>query len=502
MSISFANQYTASVGAATTAAVVATNGVAAGDLLVIEARVVTPCSMVSIDVGGTLLDSGVRASAAGNRGNMVAAYVLSASTVNAGATITITFSANHGGAKVNIRDYTVSGGTAALDAVTDLSSNNLSDPANQVTGPSALTLTGTGDVVIQAANAWNGSSEGTISAVDGLWVDTAFSTAGFADQVGISSFSAPNWTSGTRTIKSTLALAFGFTPTPASYVSMIDFSAGVAGNAPTAADLESSTFGAASITSPNISAGDPRYWQVVTPGTYLTYNASAHHALNGSAPRFAVSGTTYSDGGSLGLQYDTSGTGATRYARMFFPWGNNYPGAGVSPTAMATCFFRTSLSGTDTVNMDVFGIFGTGTGSSNFCNAVLHSNGAIIRMELEGTVDAYVTISPNTWYQLALLWDRNATGKLMVFSEDGTTQIGTTQTIAQHATAYPLYVYFGDFNGSPVTTGKTIWWDKVKVFFLGNTPAYPILDILPAGGGPLFGQGELVRGALRGRLFA
>ena len=152
--------------------------------------------------------------------------------------------------------------------------------------------------------------------------------------------------------------------------------------------------------------------------------------------------------------------------------------------------------------MDVFGIFGTGTGSSNFCNAVLHSNGAIIRMELEGTVDAYVTISPNTWYQLALLWDRNATGKLMVFSEDGTTQIGTTQTIAQHATAYPLYVYFGDFNGSPVTTGKTIWWDKVKVFFLGNTPAYPILDILPAGGGPLFGQGELVRGALRGRLFA
>jgi hypothetical protein len=479
MGIALANKYTAS-GSGTTVDVTATNGVSAGDLLTVIARTQLPVYIVSISAGGTIVDPGVRASAAGNRGNVVGGYVLSASSVTAGGTITVTFSGDTGGAKISIRNWTVTGGTAAFDGATDLSANDLSgDPANKVTGPSALTLTSSSAIVLMAASAFDsGGSSIDITAVDGAWTDTDFLTAGFADQVGISSFSAPNWSATGATIKATLAMAFGFNPTPVSYVAMVDFRGGTAGAAPTVATIEASTFGAASITNPIITGTTPRYWVVTNPSTYLTYNAFAHHALNGPGHRFAIGGATYADAGSLGLQLDTTGGGVVRSLLMYVPWSGN-PGQGVGPVAMATCFFRTSLGGADSVNMDVFGIYGTESGGSNYTNVILHATGGNLRLELEGSVDTPVVITDNVWYQIAILWERNALGKLMVFDVDGKTQIGTTQTITQHATAYPWAIYLGDANGAAVTSARVVWWDKVRMYFLGTQPTFPLLDIVP-----------------------
>ena len=469
--MAFSNLYTASCADAATCAVTATNGIGSGDVVIIVARVLNGVYISGTDVLGTGADAGFRAGPQGNRSFLVGYYILSSNSVASSGTITVNFAGGtSGGARVAIYDYQVIGGTPALDAYVDLSAN--SGVSSPFAGPS-MTLTGS-DVVVQAASAFNGSSSTNVTAVDGAWTNTFFSAGGFANQVNIGSFSVPNWTAASPTFKATAAIAIGLNTTACNNFAMFDSSGGTDGANPTSATLAASTFGMTGASNPQIAYGsDPFAWQVTDSTNHLTYSTAAHHALNRTAPRFCAGGATYSDSGNLGLKLDTSGGAVVAQAIWKLPWQVDFVGTGTPNTqATATAWFYTTLTSADTVNMDNFYIAGTGSGGGNYTNVALQAQAGVLRLLLEGaTVGSPVTISPSTWYQLCLQWQQNGLNTLQVFDTSGN-QVGGTQTLPGHATAYPSYIGIGNTSGSNVTTGRVIYWDKVQFCYIG-TCTYP-----------------------------
>lgn len=461
--------FVASCASGTTCAVPSVT-IGAGNLVIIQARTLAAVSITATDVAGTPVDCGTRAGTQGNRSDVTCGYILSGSAVS-NATVTVTFSGTTGGARTNIRVYPYSGGTPALDAIADLSANSGQSGTTFV--GSAMTLTGSSDIVAVAASAFDsGGSSHSVSAVNGSWTRTDFSAAGFADQASVTSITAPTWTTTTAfTIIATSAVAFGFSPTPCVNYGIMDSSGGTAAAAPTAATVYASTFGAAGFSNPSLVSGLPWYYTVNNASTFMTYATAAHHALNGSAPRFCFGGATYSDSGNLGVALDTTGTGTVRNVVLKVPWGDTGTTT-LSPVTTLGVFFKTSLSSASSVNMDVLTI-NTPVGG-DFANAILHATAGVLRIELEGSASTPITISSNTWYQITLKSDANVGASLQVWSEDGSTQIGTTQTVAYTGTpAFANVVAFGDGSGSAVTTGNTIYWDKFAPCYLNTGTACP-----------------------------
>jgi hypothetical protein len=470
--ITLSHHWIASCADATTCAVTATGGVAAGNLLVIQAMTANAVYISSISAGGAAVDANIRAGVSSRR-FLSGAYVLSASAVASGATITVTFSGTTGttGARVSIRDFAYSGGSMALDAVGDISSNSgVSSPVSGV----PLTLSGTSDAVIQWAFANNGSGTANITAVSAPWADTDFSAnAGFADQVGITSFAAPTWTAATPTLYSAAAMAFGFGVTPCTHNALVDFRGGTDGASVTAADLTASLLGGTANSNPIIAAGQTAYFTATNAGTTLKYSTAAHHSLYGSALRFCNGGASYTDSNNLGLVYDTTSAGTTvRNVTWTFPYVNA-PGQGVASKATAQMWFYTTMSGSDTANMDIFGIFGnTGANGINFANVILNAGGGSMTIRFEGSVDANITISSSTWYRIEVQYEMGGTHRLRVYNEAGS-QVGSEMTVAGSTDKYPKNVYFGDLISNAKTTGRVLYFDKIKVCYIGPC-SYPM----------------------------
>jgi Chitobiase/beta-hexosaminidase C-terminal domain len=455
-------------GNATTCSVTITGGVSTGDLVVISVSTLNEVSISSVNVGGTTIDANIRSGISTNK-FLTAAYIYPA-TSTAGPMV-VTFSAASGGAQVNIRDYTVSGGTPALDATNDLSSaSGLSSPTPGV----SMTTTGTGDVVIEVA-----SADVNVTAITSPWSTNAdFATdetgAGTADAFGRSSgFTAPNWTAAALTVKETEGMAFGFNVTPCTPGAMFDSSGGTNTAAPTATTLSNSTFGATGAASPLISGNEPWSWGVTNNGPALTYSTSAHKALLGSAPRFCNGGTTYSDSASLGLELTTANGNNTINSIAFtFPYQTS--GFGVSPIVLMSAWYQTTLGQTDTVNCDCLTIGGSGSGGTTFANLIVSGSGTQLQAELEGaTAGSPVPISSSTWYQMALEYAKSGIIKLNVYDSSGF-QVGNTMTgVAGNGPALDAIV--GNNLASTMTSGAFMYWDKVQFCYLGCTDAqYPL----------------------------
>lgn len=473
-------EFFASTASGTTSAVPSVT-IAAGNLVVIMARVLSPVFITGTDVAGSTTDCGVRASAATNRSIIVCAYIVSASAVS-NATVTVNFSGTNGGARTDIRVYPYSNGTPALDAMADLSAS--ASVASPFAGP-GLTLTGSSDVVFEAGSAFNGSSSTNVTAVDGSWTRTRFSAAGFADQASVTSISAPNWTATTPTIKATAAVAFGFSPTSCTVSGMQDFSAGTNNTAPAAADLWTSQQGLAGFTNPSITGTSPGYWAVNTPSTFLFYSTSAHKALNTAAPRFCFGGATYSDSGSLGMRYDTTGGAVARTIQYFTPWETGNPGTSGACVGTMVYWLQTSLTTGSAFSMTVISALHT-PASGQFVDPQLWNTASQLRIKMEGVDTDWWDISADAanggWVQVATKSDCNVGAAMRIYDASGnilTSHLGITEITSSYAitgtAANVDYFQFGNVDGFAFPTGKTIDFDKVKICYqYGTACPWPI----------------------------
>src|SRR6185312_11539402 len=463
--------FVASCASATTCAIPSVT-IPASSVVVIYGRVLAAVRISSTDVAGTPTDCGISGGSQAGRSLLVCGYILSPSSVSS-STVTVTYSGTTGGSKTSLTVCPYSGGTPAIDAINDETASS-GQSGTTFTGPGTLTLTGISDCVVEAASAFDsGGTSHSVSAVNGSW-NGYFSTAGFADQSNVSSVTVPTWTTTTGfTIKATGAIAFGFSPTAPQYYGLEDFSGGTAGNNFAAADLVAGLVGGLpGASNPAINGGVPHGFTVTDPATSaLTYCTAAHHALNGTAPRFIWGGNTYSDANNLGMCFATSGGAVVRHIDLDVPWETVATGLATNSVQTGVVFFKTDLTSANTVNSVVTTIHTPA--ASEFCSIIVHATAGVLRLELEGSVSTPVTISANTWYQLSCKSDSAVGATAQIWSEDGTTQIGSDMTVSYATTGLGANADFfsiGFFDGTTVTTGHTMFWDKWKICYTGTCP--------------------------------
>lgn len=459
-SITLSHNWVATCADATTCTVTATGGVAAGSLVTVQVMASNPINVISLSAGGTLIDANIR-SGINIRRYLSGGYILSADAVGSG-TITATFSATSGGATVNIREYTYSGGTIALDAVGDLSTNT--GVGNPIVGI-PLTLSGAKDVVVEQVSAHTS----TPSAVSSPWADALFGSAyGFANQVGVTSFTAPDWTQTGATYASRAAMAFGFGVTTCTPDMMLDFT-GTSGTAPTAATLTANTYGDMGRGDPAITSGRSSYWTVTNASTYLLYNTAASHALGSAAPRHCGGGVTYPNS-TGGISLDTTGGASARSAKWFMPWSVDIK----YTTLAASAWVKTTITADETLNVDSLSVAGTGgSGGVSFANAILRVASGSLNFFLEGATGSGVNVSTGTWYKLDVSYTVSGDAKMMIRDESGA-QVGSTVITPAQTGGYLTNASFGDVNGAAKTAGKLIYWDKVRICYTNCTWPLPL----------------------------
>jgi hypothetical protein len=258
----------------------------------------------------------------------------------------------------------------------------------------------------------------------------------------------PTWTVSGNNAGSTSALVLGFNPTACSPWGIVDFSGGTATNNPSVTQMANSTFGLTG-TGPN-DTNDTWYWSKTDTTNALTFQTASYHSMTVN-DRMCNSGVTYSSPATqLGIRLATATAGAnTAYLQFNPPWtGNGVASSAKLKFGSASIWFRTSVVATDTVNHDIFTIFG----SPNFSNVILLTNGTIITLGLEGTGSSVTTISSNTWYKLCLSWVSGGTGQFSVYDASGT-QVGSTQTLAEGAGSISSFQIGNTHAGTTTSSG-------------------------------------------------
>lgn len=442
---------------------------ASGDYAEILCNTVNADSIVNASIGGTTVDDNWRSTATSAH-YWSAAHIASASVVSA-ATVTLTLGATTGGAQCSLYRFLPTGGTPSLDATCDLGvASGLSSPF----AGCSMTLTGTGDIIVEAA-----SADVNVTVVSAPWTGV-FATdetgAGTARATGLSSgFTAPNWTATSVTKNAHGGVAIGFTPTASQPSTMLDFSGGTNAGVPTATTLWASTFGATG-GSPNSSiSGDNTFYSIGgNAGSALTYATAAHMALLGTAPRFTSGGATYTDAGTVGLNVGTSGINSqTATVNLNFPDSSVSPAQGTSTAVLSSAQFITSLPQSASINCDCLGIYGGGSGGTTFTNMIVSGNGSQLVFDLEGkTVGTTIPFSTSTEYQTALEYGTGTLTKVAIYDSTGV-QVGNTMTgVAANGAASVLKI---GQNLSSACTGacasQNMQWDKVQTCYLGCTDA-------------------------------
>ena len=369
---------------------------------------------------------------------------------------------------MEVWDFTVSGGTPALDATGDLVANSgLSSPFMPEYCRCGV-LTGTGDVVLQM-----GAANVGVTAVNSPWSSNANLNAtetgeATAAVVGVTSFTKTElYCTVSVSSAERAAMAFGFSPTACTPGSLMDSHSGANAGAPTSATLWSSTFGATGGSpSSAIHTNEVADWVVTNPSSALTYATSSYHALGGSAPRLCNSGATYSDASTVGISYATgTGSSAVNVLTFNFPYIDS--GKGVSSTALASAWFQTSLPSNATVNCDCFAIYGSTGGLSNM---IISGFGSGISTTIEGlTGGSPVALTANTWYQVGIEYVTGGAAKMNVYDANGL-RLNSTPLTTGTQSGYSINMKVGQNLSSACTgacAGNTIWWDKIQMCYLG-----------------------------------
>lgn len=446
-----------------TCAVTLSGAVLDGDLLLMTVQTTAAVNVSSLSAGGVWTQT-ENMSGDGAVHYLNTGYVYPATA--AAGPITVTFDATAGAdASVYVYDYTVTG-TPALDSINNYFDHDATSPFTQP----PLTLSGTGCTVLAMVK-----SNGAVTAVNGSWTDTIFSgNAGTADQVNVSSVATPQWTA-TMGIGATQIIGFCFHPTTAVKWGLFDSSAGTNGGTPSAATLANSTHGLTGAGPAATASRNNWYWDIgsnATPG--WTYATAAHHALLNSAPRFMVTGATYSDSSTVGLSFSTSAI--NNFLELFAP-GKEY---GTSPaftgaTQVACYDFWTDVPVTPSfAPNDLL----TLEGPSDHITAQFEADGTNLKFGAEGSVEGTkIIVSPSTWYKICHKFATGGTGIFAIYDDTGTQVSGSPLTVNQTAiTEHADRIVMGDFGGSHPTAGHVYRVDKLAVCWGngGGTCPFPI----------------------------
>jgi hypothetical protein len=506
-----------SCGTGTTCAITLTQSIAAGDLLVFTGYVLDAgAGLISTDNSGTFVPC-LSCSAFSNQQLQVGGWVIAAGTE--ATTITLTFATSTGGGKMQMYEFSYTGGTPQFDGA------NQNFTTNNTTTPVATTFTpsnNAGELGISFCRAGS-----TCSSLTSPFTKThAGSGYGWAHTLNqTSAWSGPTWTISATNYSNLMQMEFGSNVTPCANQTFIDYG-GTSGSAVTVASLQ----------------GDMHGWTGPYPvlsGTTadLTYQTLASMPLRNSTGRLCDGGN-YTDSSTTGLEYSTANNATT------IAFGSN-SNAIISPAVSQGAWYASNLPSSDSSVVDMFVIEGvtngdylnahefngtgrdveiecgagtssgnvelnrfaitsvanasggstvytgtiTGGGSNAFAGwqvAMIgfaqSANNGTFTISASSTTTLTVNnasgVSDTTgtaglWYWIDELYKYSGNHTLKVYSSQSTmTQVGSTLTCPAGG-VYPAAFFIGDTASGTLTSGHVYYWGRHKISLDGLDPLLP-----------------------------
>lgn len=382
---------------------------------------------------------------------------------------------------LEVEEWKPVGGTAGFDA-------GQTGPFTACTtcASPTLTLSGLADLVIQQIN-----SSATPSAITGSWTyknfDATYAHSGFAT-IQSGPGSSFNWTNSSAggNLVGLSAFAIGLNVTPCSDSMLENWTGGIVGNGPLAADLLTGLFGALAV---NFKATEATAWTVTNSGTGVKYASVTPPALNATY-RPCVGGATYAGSPTQVLQYNST-IAPPQYVSLFLPNQDFATGSnGFTGNTFTGCqFIYTDFTNANTVlEQDVFSLALNG---GNFVNMQIGNGGGTqLQFATEITTGAGSGTNPinfttATWYQICEGYttvqqgagtntnfanSAANTGWTAVYSSTGTL-VGSSifHAVVGASAQAPLKVNIGSFAASAPPTGHFINFGPTRICVANGT---------------------------------
>jgi len=444
-------------GGATTAAVTLTQAVGSHPhiLLVSTQWSGFPVDVVSIDKGGTLIP--IVATGTGTPPSGWGAshgYVIG--TTTATSPITVTYKQTDGDVNLAIWEVAYTGvGTPALD----FADRTYVNSGTSVLGP-AITMSSANGCVFQTIR-----TDNNVTAVSSPYNSptghSAFSgtNGGWCAAFNQTSYSQPTYTINTTGVSGFCAVGFGLNPTAFQTLAICDFEASTDGTACTEALLKASMKG-----------WHGGQWSIT--GTAMKFESDASKPFVNAISRLNDGTALTAGAGSLGVEYLT----ATNMSYLKLDFDPNGGAAHNNNSYSAGIWFRFNLPANDTSNFDVFSIYSIDP--TNFANVVFQANGGAtsrtIRLEtVSSSSVASVDLAPDTWYWLALLYNRATNHKFRLY--DTSLNLVGSEIVETFTGGgnMPGYILIGNSIATSPTTGYKFWFDSLKVDPTGTWPILP-----------------------------
>ena len=457
-------------GTVNSCTVTMTHAISVGDALVIGCGVANTSQnwITSISAGGTYIQPATQnvGSVTGSLlSGVTEGYVWPATAVASGGTITINMVNTTGtlGATCFVRDYSVSGGTPVLLAFNSFGSN--STTSTTFLGP-PLSFRSKALVVASATPA----ASGNCTAVDGTWGNLQASPGGnegtcSADQIGVTSVTAPTWTGITSPRWAGTILALGFVAPSSSYYQLTDGGSNTNGSAVTAAGLNAATYGQAS---PGSSASFSSRWAVT--GSAITWATATAIPIIFSPKTYFATGMTYPNTATVGFSMPSNNT--TSHMVFSFPGATNLGliTAGLVNTTTSACYlFGTSLPQNTPSSVLDYASIGGGSGNTNshFVTMRILPNGTHITVGVELQTSGTGTlgnIATNTNYVGCLQSNSGGLDEVALY-DTSLNLIGSFTSTTINSGNVPLTFTIGDVGSSNISGGYIVYWDKISLCY-------------------------------------
>lgn len=455
-------------GPATTCSVTLPQSLSNGDAVEVTGTFGTSgTAITSVNVGGTYNEAQcLTGTSFASTPWIDCGYILSA-TSTAGPLV-FTLSQSNTGGEIDVRVWSVTGGTPVLDSANSI--NNSSASSLTFSGPSdTISCSPCGTQVGAVTNSAASMSSVASPYNTNANISVGDNKGGYSS-LNTSANTAPSWTAtGTISVTVTSKLTLGF-GTACSWGQITDFSGATVGSAPSVANLLSATFGAFGTTANP--SGDGSGWVLNGDAVGgMTYAAAAYKAST-LHPKLCFGGATYAEPSTQqGVSWNTSDTTASA-----LQW--NLPNSNQQLSGMMGMWFQTDIPDNDTGgSADIMAV--DQTAGAQFSSVSFEPNQTCAPSHLAlfleccgGTIltDCF-KIASGAWFYIAAYNHVGGTDRLRVYDTNGNTVLSNVGGIAeitgtdtgsgntiQHFTCC---AYEGG-NGPP-TAGHHFYFSKVKI---------------------------------------
>lgn len=237
---------------------------------------------------------------------------------------------------------------------------------------------------------------------------------------------------------------------PCSLEAFTSFQGGTNGSTVTAATLNANTLG--------INIGT---WALI--GT-IDWETAASMPLQNQSRLLCGSESSYPSGTDT-MGVGETGTGSAVANSITYLWND----ASFAQTYISVWFYST-LSATDTSNIDILRI---GSNATDYSNIQFQGSGTTRNFKVENAVGGCtatgIAYTSSTWVNLQMTYIESGAPQLAVFNTSGT-QIGSTATCTAGGAHYPESVNIGRLSAQTWTSGTVNYWDSLQIW-LGPLPS-------------------------------